>query len=386
MTAVQTVMMIVIVIARNNIMNKLTYSLILFALLITSVFLPAKLSAQQSSLTLGIFPNQATLNLNEEKIIKITLSSPGKISGFDLKLNSQAPVKITAFVNEIETNSNFNPFDLRQVRKNVNGSNSEISYIFNSPQSSLPETINLYAKVIASAAGEGKISIDYQNSQILDGSGQLLQILPYSVTISSKNGQSSPTFIDPLTLPKPQYPPDTAFANLTLNLFGALNTSEKVKAIAVAVGQVGNEKYETAPQEFELTPQGKGIFKGRVAFPNFRDGNKFSLMIKTDKFLLKRICSLEAEKEIGAYQCKEPSLEIKSGENSFDFSGIALLPGDIGLADGYINGYDLALIRNNLNNNSAAPTADINLDGQVDKKDLDIVSYILLTTSGKADQ
>ncbi len=349
-------------------------------------FMPAKLSAQQSPLNLTISPSQATLNLNEEKIVKITLSSPDKISGFDLKFQTSGPLKITGFINELETNNNYNPFNAVQVKKNITGSNSEISYIFNSPQSTLPETINIYAKVEAATAGSGKISADYQNSQSINGAGNIFPILPYSVNIISHNGQSSPDFINSSTLPKPQYPADTAFLNVTFNLFGALNANGNLKAAAVAVGRIGDEKFETNAQEFELTPLGKGLFKGRVAFPNFRDGNKFSLMIKADKFLLKRICSLEAEKEIGAYRCSDPSLTIKKGENSFNFSGISLLPGDLGLTDGYINGYDLALIRNNLNNHTASPTADVNFDGQVNKKDLDIVSYILLTTSGKADQ
>ena len=139
-----------------------------------------------------------------------------------------------------------------------------------------------------------------------------------------------------------------------------------------------------------MTTQDNGLFTGTVAFPDFKDGNKFSLMIKVDKYLLRRICTPgPSETKIGGYVCTVPELTIRKGEdNSFDFSKVSLLPGDLGLTDGILNGYDLSLVRNNLNKNTpeAVGLADLNYDGTVDKKDFDIISSSASNTNREADQ
>ena len=60
----------------------------------------------------------------------------------------------------------------------------------------------------------------------------------------------------------------------------------------------------------------------------------------------------------------------------------------MGLTDGILNGYDLSLVRNNLNKNTpeAVALADLNYDGNVDKKDFEIINFVAANTNREADQ
>jgi len=363
--------------------------------LIISIFIPlfnsSILNAQQSTLATSFSPSGSDLKTNEEKIIKLTLTSDNQISALDLKFQTTGSLLITDFRNALETDSNLAPFDYKQITKNLEKTNSSLGYIFTVPTPKLPKTVTLYIKIQGSTTGEGKISIDFNNSQVLNGSGSLLQINPsqsasYNLTLS----ESSPNFINLASIPAVNYPDSAARVNIKLKLFGALaNTNTKLKGTAVAVGRVGDTKYETQIQNLDLTPNSDGTLNGYVAFPDFKDGNKFSLMIKVDKYLLKRICNSDAsESKPAGYTCTDPSLTIKRGLNNFDFSNVSLLPGDLGLTDGILNGYDLSLVRNNLSKNTpeAVALADLNYDNQVDEKDLNIIKFIAGSTGREADQ
>jgi hypothetical protein len=348
-------------------------------------------SAQQSSLNIQFSPNNAPLKAGEQKIVKLTLSSDQPISAFDLKFQTSGGISIVNFENNIGFDKNFDPFNLKQVINEVNGSNSRLSYILNAPSANLPAKIDLYLSVKGTITGESKITIDYNNSQVLSSTGNLLQINPTEAAFNINRDTSSPEFINPADLPKFSYPQTSALVNLRLKLLDTINppSISNIKGIAVAVGRVGESKFETQPQPFNLTPNSDGTFSGTAAFPDFKDGTKFSLMIKVDKYLLKRICDVApTESNPGQYTCVEPSLTIRRGENSFDFSGINLLSGDLGQPDGVLNGYDLSIIRNNLNKNTreAALLADLNYDGLVDEKDLSIIKFVAGNTGRKADQ
>jgi hypothetical protein len=113
-------------------------------------------------------------------------------------------------------------------------------------------------------------------------------------------------------------------------------------------------------------------------------------MLKVDKYLLRRICdTLPMESKVGSYHCTKHSLTIRTGQdNTIDFSGISLLPGDLGIIDNVLNGYDLSIVRNNLDKNQSENVnlADLNYDGQVNLKDFEIINFIAGNTSRKADQ
>jgi hypothetical protein len=353
----------------------------------TSAFI---VSAQQNDL-IYFNPTSGDLKIGEEKIVSVTLNSSSKISGFDLKFNSSGSLKITDFENSLTFGSDFDPFNARQVTEKIEGIDSRIAYVFTSEEETLPQSVTLFLKIKGDSPGQGKITLDYNNSQIIDRSGKPLQITPLSATYNLNQNQSSSGFIDPSQVPPTKYPETAAVVNIRTKLYGASATPGiKVKATAVAVGRVGEGPYETQLHEFYLTSGPDGVFSGKFAFPEFKDGNKFSLMIRADKYLLKRICDASpVETKPGEYRCQTPSLTIRSGEEaSFDFSGISLLVGDLGMPDGFLNGYDLGIVRNNLGKNDFRNNAlaDLNYDNQVNSEDFKIIEYMANTTSRKADQ
>ncbi len=368
----------------------------ILCLLAFGVFPSSPLNAQQSSLNIQLIPGNTDLKINEEKIIKIILSSDSGISGFDLRFETSGSLTITDFRNQLTFDNSLNPFDSRKVIEEY-GSNPRLSYVFTTSSQNLPKSITIFAKIKGTSTGAGKITLDYNNSQVLNGEGKPLQVKPLSAVFNLNTNQSSDSFTDQKTLPLTDYPDTTAIVNLKLKLYGArANPGKKIKATAVGVGRIGEGKYETKPYEFELSSDNKGMFSGQVAFPDFKDGNKFSLMIGVDKYLLRRICNADpdligagaSEDKPGGYNCSEPALTIKQGQTSFDFSAISLLPGDLGQTDGYLNGYDLSIVRNNLGkkDSEALSLADLNYDGIVDEKDFNIIGFIAGNTNRRADQ
>lgn len=361
----------------------------ILCLLAFGVFPSDPLNAQQAQLNIQILPGSTDLKINDEKIIKIILSGDSEISGFDLKFETSGSLTITDFRNQLTFDNNLNPFEARKVIEDT-GSNPRLSYIFTTSSQNLPKSITIFAKIKGTSTGTGKITLDYNSSQVLDSGGKPLQVKPITAVFNLNTNQSSGDFIDPKTLPQTDYPDTTAVVNLKIKLYGARSQpGKKIKATAVAVGRIGEGKYETLPYEFELTADGKGAFLGIAAFPDFKDGNKFSLMIGADKYLLRRICNPElSEESPGSYTCREPGLTIRQGNTSFDFSAIQLLPGDLGQTDGYLNGYDLSIVRNNLGkkDTEALNLADLNYDGLVDEKDFNIIGFIAGNTGRKADQ
>ena len=362
----------------------MTFIFLAFLILTTYYVIPNTVLSQQSPLAIQFSPNNAALKTGEEQIITLKLESPQKISAVDLKFQTSGSLEITDFRDSLTTDNNLNPFEYKLVKENSTGA----SYILTT--SNLPASITLYLKIKGSITGEGKITIDYNNSQVINGTGNLLRIDPnQSVTYNLNQTQSSQNFINENSLPPLNYPEDTAQINLKLKLYGALPKSvTNLKGTVVAVGRNGETKYETLPQQINLSQNPDGTFSGRVAFPNFRDGTNFSLMVKVDKYLLRRICDINpTEQTPGSYICTDPSLTIRQGQNNFDFTGVSLLPGDLGLIDGLLNGYDLSIVKNNISQNSkeSISAADLNYDGIVDQKDFEIITTVAGNTNRKAD-
>lgn len=115
--------------------------------------------------------------------------------------------------------------------------------------------------------------------------------------------------------------------------------------------------------------------------------NSYVILIKGPKHLQKKICNnAPNENTIGMYSCRNNTyLTLYEGENTLDFSSITLFAGDLPQQDGYLNSYDLSLIRNNLGKTDVESlrVADINLDGIVDSQDFSLLIYSM---SIKADE
>lgn len=363
----------------------LTFSLLS---LTTYYLIPNTVSSQQSLLGIQFSPNNAQLKTGEEKIISIKLDSPEKISALDLKFTTSGSLQITDFRDSINTNNNLNAFEYKLVKKDLTTTNPGVSYILTT--ANLPDSVTIYLKIKGSITGEAKLSIDYNKSQVISKNGSLLQITPNQAAVFALNQTfSSADFINLNTLPQINYPSSAAQINLKLKLYGALpNSVTNLKGLVVAVGRNGETDFETIPQQINLNQNPDGTFSGRVVFPDFQNGTNFSLMIKIDKYLLRRICNMNpTENNPSGYVCTDPGLTIRKGQNTFDFSKVALLPGDLGQIDGLLNAYDLSVVRNNLGkaDDLSLALADLNYDGIVDIKDFEIITRVADNTNRKAD-
>ncbi len=366
-------------------------NLLLFLILTLYIFsvFNGEVFAQQSAV-LNFTPFNSDIKVGEEKIISLKITNSNKLSAFDLQFKSSPSLRITAFTNSLNTSPPLSTDKIRKVVDKTEGTSARVAYVFPTSAEALPDTVELFIHIQASTSGPANFELDTSQSQILDGNGEPLTVSPISVTTNANNSQSSNTFIDPAILPQPNYPASTAVVTVRTKLYGISTPNQRVKAVAVAVGRVGDQHFETLPSEFVLQENSDGTFSGDVAFPNFRDGTKFSLMIKADTFLQRRICNSDAgEITLGQYRCIEPSLTIRAGQkNSFDFSKMSLIPGDLGAIDGVLNGYDLNLLRSNLGKNTpeAVGQADLNRDGTLDNKDFEILRFAAANTKREADQ
>ncbi len=146
----------------------------------------------------------------------------------------------------------------------------------------------------------------------------------------------------------------------------------------VAVGAVGSDTTEYMESDF--MSRGAGIYEGIVSFDSTKvpRGRTYKLLIKGPKHLARRFCSSQASGD--DYFCPDiaGSIILAPGVQSFDFSTVHLMPGDLpigGRQDGLVDSADLAFIRQNLPNKDAnvLRIGDLNLDGIIDTQDYSLV-------------
>ena len=222
---------------------------------------PISSLAQQSNLIVSYSPTNVELKTNDEKIIQVTLSSTDQISAMDLTFQTTGSLTVVNFENSLGFDSNFDPFSVKQIAEDMTNSTSRIAYIFNSQTEDLPKKVDLYIKIKGTVTGEGKITLDYNNSQVLSSKGGLLKINPNQSAVYKLNlERSSSALVDPNILPAQVYPASTAIVNLKVKLYGVLPDAKTglIKGTLVAVGRTGEGQYETGVQIVDFNLNGDG--------------------------------------------------------------------------------------------------------------------------------
>ncbi len=133
-----------------------------------------------------------------------------------------------------------------------------------------------------------------------------------------------------------------------------------------------------------FTADDNGIWSGTFVF-DLNPCANYILYIKGPHHLQKKVCDPSpSESSFGTYRCLQGKLDIKSGQNNFDFSKILFLAGDLD-QNGVTDSVDISLIRNNLGktDQSILSKADINHDGRVDTQDF---SLVIAALSVKVDE
>lgn len=366
----------------------LFFSLIIFfysAVTITRIF------AEQSNVQVKIYPTQAELKSGEDRFVKISFEGVNPISGFDLYLKSSGGIEIVDVYDQLVTDNKALNSQFRKAVEEISAKSARISYVF--LESNEPASFDLFVKVRAGAAGQGELSIDTQASQILISGGEIVNPEGEDASYKLVATTSSEDFYNADELPGEIIATSAAVIRMKLKLLGIKSYPagevKNLNGTVVAIGRVGENNFESQIAPMILVPDVNGIFEAKAIIPEFKDGTKFSLMVKVNNYLLRRICDVQpTENNPNEYLCQDPELTIRQGENMFDFSAINLMPGDLASPDGILNSYDLSLVRNNLGKTDldSIKSADLNLDGVVDKKDFDIITYSVLHTTGENDK
>lgn len=116
-----------------------------------------------------------------------------------------------------------------------------------------------------------------------------------------------------------------------------------------------------------------GIWSGELSAQNVPIDNKFFILLKGPKHLMKKICDNEPVESVeGNYNCTEAKITLKSGAQDMNFSKVIILAGDIPVQDGIIDSVDAVYIRNNfgISNSAVVTRGDLNYDGIVHAQDM----------------
>lgn len=139
-------------------------------------------------------------------------------------------------------------------------------------------------------------------------------------------------------------------------------------------------------QTVTFKADGSGLWSGSMPVSNVTLNTDFAVLIKGPKHLAKKICVTNPRESVGGtYNCNEPNMTLKKGDNDLDFSNIILLAGDLPQQNQVVDSVDIVFIRQNFSNQSpdALKRGDLNLDGIIDTQDY---ALVLAALSFKYDE
>jgi hypothetical protein len=176
-------------------------------------------------------------------------------------------------------------------------------------------------------------------------------------------------------------PATTVSLALKLKLQGITKKPANSNPISVQVKLGGGSlNGETAPQTTQFTVDDNGVWTGKVSFLLVSPGSGYRVYVKGPKHIQKKVCVVTpTETDPGTYHCADGAITLKAGDNSFDFSGITQMAGDLPQTgtqqNGIIDSYDTTFIRTNLGATDSSKTAigDLNLDNIIDTQDMSMI-------------
>lgn len=194
---------------------------------------------------------------------------------------------------------------------------------------------------------------------------------------------TSPPATRPTTAAPTAAPPSAGgdlSLSLTLRLQGVFAKPARSQPVPVEVTLSGGKLSAPQARQGSFQWQSDGTLKGTVAF-DAAPGSGYKITVKPALHLRRSICDT-APVEIfeGRYKCTGTTLTLKKGSNTVDARGIMEIAGDLpdetGKRDNLVNSFDIGLVRNSLGKTDSQTTsrADLNYDGVVDQKDLNIIS------------
>lgn len=199
-----------------------------------------------------------------------------------------------------------------------------------------------------------------------------------------------------ITTPDGQPPPDTGGTttttsggamtlNLSLKFQGILSKpASGLEKMLVKITVVGGSSASpvSQTQTADFLADDNGIWKGNLSFNSIPSGSGYRILVKGPQHSQKKICDekpSEPSNAGGSYSCGDGKIALKQGDNPFDFTGIALLVGDLPVQDGVVNAYDAVLVRELIisQDPKRIGLADLNRSGEVNAQDFALLVYSL---------
>ena len=172
--------------------------------------------------------------------------------------------------------------------------------------------------------------------------------------------------------------PKTINLNLKLRLQGIVTKPKTKSSIPVKVGLGDGGLTEATYQTGNFTPDANGIWSGSVTF-EVPPGDGYKVLIKPPHHLQKRVCDADPDEQdnLGYYNCDQGNIELEEGDNNFDFTGAAILVGDLPEQDGIVNARDRVQCSEDigLTAQDALERSDVNYDGGINQIDCSAILY-----------
>jgi len=137
----------------------------------------------------------------------------------------------------------------------------------------------------------------------------------------------------------------------------------------------------STPNSFTASLSSDLLWHGQIE-QQLLSGNDYALLIKPDKHLQRKVCSLSARDSTTLYSCGQDKIILSSTTTDLDLSGLIFFAGDItgeqGIADGKVDSLDYVMIQLIIKNNTGkdpaqVAKADLNYDGIVDTQDASLI-------------
>ncbi|MDP4011676.1 MAG: hypothetical protein Q8P72_05640 [Candidatus Roizmanbacteria bacterium] len=163
--------------------------------------------------------------------------------------------------------------------------------------------------------------------------------------------------------------------NYRIKLQGITGQPKAVNSIDMKVGLYRDDT-EVDARTISFSPQADGTWVADAEYKNILEASVYHITVKGPKHLQKRVCANNPTEVVdGTYRCNNGNIAIKEGNNTFDFSKVYMLAGDLPLQNGIVDAVDIAYIRSNIGSTNVEVVArgDLNYDGIVDSQDYTIV-------------
>ena len=137
----------------------------------------------------------------------------------------------------------------------------------------------------------------------------------------------------------------------------------------------------STPNSFTASLSSDLLWHGQIE-QQLLSGNDYALLIKPDKHLQRKVCSLSARDSTTLYSCGQDKIILSSTTTDLDLSGLIFFTGDItgeqGTSDGKVDSLDYVMIQLIIKNNTGkdpaqVAKADLNYDGIVDAQDASLI-------------